>query len=174
MFLAALLLAAMQAQSDETAPDPTAPGLTTCAPETFDAAIACLDQHLPAQTKATLRRDGAIEAHFGLGMWLRNNWGLWRGGALAVDMRRLGFAHPDDMSATILDGFVARLRDQPFDLTRRAAEYRSYWQQAEATTALFDEACRTRTRVPAGRGLVAVCTEENGMNFMRFETQEGN
>ena len=41
--------------------------------------------------------------HFGIGMWMRNNWGLWGGSRLQkyfIDKR--GFMQPDDMSSYIL------------------------------------------------------------------------
>jgi hypothetical protein len=43
-----------------------------------------------------------VDSHFGLGMWIRNNWRLWRGGKLANDLKSKGIFHPDEMSATIL------------------------------------------------------------------------
>ncbi|MHA4893704.1 DUF6794 domain-containing protein [Pedobacter sp. PWIIR3] len=39
---------------------------------------------------------------FGMGMWMRNNWGLWGGSRLSVYMRQRGFKDPDFMSSTIL------------------------------------------------------------------------
>lgn len=110
--------------------DPIAEALIKCAPASYEAAVACLNSHLPAETKATLKKMGAVGAHFGLGMWIRNNWGLWKGGKLGRAMNELGFRHPDDMSASILDGLVAKLRGEPFDLSARAAEYDAYWKRA--------------------------------------------
>lgn len=26
-----------------------------------------------------MRKDELFQLHFGLGMWIRNNWGLWKG-----------------------------------------------------------------------------------------------
>ena len=106
--------------------------LKRCAPRTYEAAVECLDKILPPEHQAALAApDGAIEAHFGLGMFLRNNWGLWHEGPLYSSMRAMGFTHPDDMSGAILDGFAARERGEsytpaPPDPAKQQAE----WDQA--------------------------------------------
>lgn len=41
-------------------------------------------------------------AHLSLGMWLRNNWGLWGDSRLATYFEEQGIHHPDDMSGVIL------------------------------------------------------------------------
>ncbi|MFB6342771.1 DUF6794 domain-containing protein [Saccharicrinis sp. FJH62] len=43
-----------------------------------------------------------IRFHFGLGMWIRNNWGLWGGSRLQLYMQKRGIEHPDSMSGVIL------------------------------------------------------------------------
>ncbi|MBO4232603.1 MAG: hypothetical protein J5862_05150 [Bacteroidales bacterium] len=40
--------------------------------------------------------------HLALGMWIRNNWGLWAGSRLATYFYKQGIQHPDDMSGMIL------------------------------------------------------------------------
>lgn len=40
--------------------------------------------------------------HFGLGMWLRNNWGLWGGSRLQQYFIKKNIDHPDNMSGIIL------------------------------------------------------------------------
>jgi len=103
--------------------------LKRCAPLTYEAALVCLDTVLPPEHQARLAApDGTVKAHFGLGMWIRNNWGLWQQGPLYRSMQTYGFAHPDDMSGAILEGFAARERGEPFDVATRAKEYR---QQGE-------------------------------------------
>lgn len=46
-----------------------------------------------------------IAYHFGLGMWMRNNWGLWGGSRLQQYMIKRGILHPDSMSAEILEQY---------------------------------------------------------------------
>ena len=46
-----------------------------------------------------------IAYHFGLGMWMRNNWGLWGGSRLQQYMISRGVLHPDSMSSEILEQY---------------------------------------------------------------------
>ncbi|MCB2411162.1 DUF6794 domain-containing protein [Hymenobacter lucidus] len=71
-------------------------------------------------------------AHFGLGMWMRNNWGLWRGGPLAKHFNTLGVYHPDDMSGIILTTYYRALRQQDWQLDQQVQRYQAYWQAAAA------------------------------------------
>jgi len=57
-------------------------------------------------------RSETISYHFGLGMWLRNNWGFWGGSRLQQYLIKKGFRHPDDMSATILKFYYDWLNEQ--------------------------------------------------------------
>lgn len=41
--------------------------------------------------------------HFGFGMWLRNNWDLWKGSRLSKYFNSIGVYHPDDMTGIIFD-----------------------------------------------------------------------
>ena len=68
--------------------------------------------------------------HFGLGMWVRNNWGLWGGSRLAKWFNALGIEHPDDMSAIILDSFWRHLNDQPIKMAEQVTYYKQYWLEA--------------------------------------------
>ncbi len=66
-----------------------------------------LDKLLPESDKNKIRslpnRDDTVAYHMGLGMWMRNNWGLWAGSRLQKYMMDHGVGHPDDMSGVILD-----------------------------------------------------------------------
>jgi hypothetical protein len=120
--LAALLVA--PATPAEQSGKQVAQALKKCAPKTYEGALDCLDKILPVKEQAALAApDGAIAAHIGLGMFIRNNWDLWQQGPLYRSMHSLGFVHPDDMSAAILDGFAARERGEAFDVSKKPAEY---------------------------------------------------
>jgi hypothetical protein len=71
-----------------------------------------------------------IRYHFGLGLGMRNTWGLWAGGPLAKHLNSLGFHHPDDMSAVILETFWCKRHNKDFRLEERAASYAAYWKAA--------------------------------------------
>ena len=87
-------------------------------PNTIDEAHVQLEQFLSSEIRAEI---DAMESekdmasfHFGLGMGLRNGWGLWKGGPLAQHMRELGFNHPDDMSGVILSTFWCKRHGEKF------------------------------------------------------------
>jgi hypothetical protein len=105
-------------------------------PQTLEEAVGqlqkvhsdSLKQRIAAQTEAEF----TAGAHFGVGMWMRNNWGLWRGGPLAQHFHTLGIYHPDDMSGIILTCYYRTLRGQDWQLGQQAQFYRDYWQAAAA------------------------------------------
>lgn len=65
-----------------------------------------LDMLLSPQDLRTIKNyensNEMIKLHFGLGLWIRNNWGLWCGSRLQKYCLQRGLQHPDDMSGTIL------------------------------------------------------------------------
>lgn len=69
-----------------------------------------------------------IEYHRGLGMWMRNNWGLWAGSRLAKYFNGIGVFHPDDMSGIILDSFWRHLHARPVELEKQVAYYQRFWK----------------------------------------------
>ena len=76
-------------------------------PRNIEECFHQLDTMLSASERNTIRnyssREKTIDLHFGLGMWLRNSWGLWGGSRLQTYLFKRGIKHPDDMSATILE-----------------------------------------------------------------------
>ena len=57
-------------------------------------------------------RNETISYHFGLGMWLRNNWGLWGGSRLQQYFFKKEIKHPDSMSGIILKFYYDWLNEQ--------------------------------------------------------------
>lgn len=55
------------------------------------------------EMKAKTKREDMIDYHFGLGMWMRNNWGLWGGSRLQKYFTDRKVNHPDDMSSVVLE-----------------------------------------------------------------------
>ena len=132
LFAAVLAIPSLAAEKSAKSEKQLARELKRCAPPTYEAAIECLDKILPADHQAALAApDGALEAHFGLGMFLRNNWGLWQEGPLYSSMLAMGFTHPDDMSGAILDGFAARERGESYTPSPPdPAKQQAQWDQA--------------------------------------------
>ena len=65
-----------------------------------------------ARIKAMTKMTEMIQYHFGAGMWMRNDWGLWAGSPLYWHFWRKGLRHPDDISGYILRSFWCHLHDQ--------------------------------------------------------------
>ena len=53
--------------------------------------------------KSLKSKDELSSYHLGLGMWLRNNWGLWGGSRLQQYFFEKEIEHPDNMSGIILN-----------------------------------------------------------------------
>ena len=100
------------------------------APKTLDDALDHLHDKISSDDKLKIKHfkvDGS-DAHFGLGMWVRNNWGLWAGGPLRDEMFKVGLYHADDMSSCILDAFVCDIRGEDFNIEEKAKWYKEWWK----------------------------------------------
>lgn len=118
-------------------------------------AFALLDSSLSATERDTLRRwlpDSAVLYHMSLGMWLRNNGGLWRGGPVADSLRSRGLQHPDDMSQLILQAYGLYLNDLPIDVAVLVAKIppppTGYELLTSPSVAPGTQPSPTRERVP--------------------------
>jgi len=65
--------------------------------------------------------------HLGIGMWIRNNWGLWKGSHLAKHFNAMGIKHPDDMSGIILASYRAKLLNKKYDIDADIRMFKTYW-----------------------------------------------
>ncbi len=65
--------------------------------------------------------------HFGLGMWLRNNWQLWGGSRLSYYFNDMGIYHPDDISGIILTSYHRQLKGEDIKLEEQIKHYQDYW-----------------------------------------------
>ncbi len=78
-------------------------------PKDLGECFAELDKLLPEISKkemlALTKREDMIAYHMGLGMWMRNNWGLWGGSRLQTYFAVRRVNHPDSMSGVILDHY---------------------------------------------------------------------
>lgn len=85
-------------------------------PRNIEDCFTSLDSILwPKDRKGIINetnRDAMSKYHFGLGMWLRNNWGLWAGSRLQTYMEAHGVYHPDNMSGAILEYYYDHLHSQ--------------------------------------------------------------
>jgi hypothetical protein len=103
-------------------------------PKDLQDALRELDHMLPAEAKDKMKISYEQEGfgyHFGLGMWLRNNWGLWHGSRLAKHFNKLGVKHPDDISGIILDCYWRYLNGKPLDTEQLISKSRKAEREIE-------------------------------------------
>jgi hypothetical protein len=89
-------------------------------PKTLPAAVQyCLRNLNVGTLKEVAMSKSYADAHFGLGLWIRNELGLWKGNGDL--MEAIGCCHPDDASGPIFSALVAYLRRHPDWRSRRRA-----------------------------------------------------
>lgn len=67
--------------------------------------------------------------HMNLGMYIRNNWGLWKKeGDLYNMFVKMGLEHPDDMSGLILTSYYRQQKNLPIKITEEIKKYQDYWK----------------------------------------------
>ena len=76
--------------------------------------------------------------HFGLGMWLRNNWDLWAvkntpfwENTLVEYFNSIGIHHPDDMSGIILTSYHRHKNGKDINLEEQVKEYQTFWKNQD-------------------------------------------
>jgi len=134
LFLASICLSPVHAQNDSG--DRITPTLDpkskykVYVPKDLDDCFVELKKMLPSKVLNEMQvktEKEMIEYHFGLGVWLRNNWGLWGGSRLATYFKKIGLVHPDDMSGLILTTFWRHLHNKPLEVEKEIARYKEYW-----------------------------------------------
>ncbi len=111
-------------------------------PETLDEAIAALDEMIVEDLGWFMQSSVGLDPvdreqeftatrHHGIGRWMRNEWGLWRGSPLQTHLKGLGLTHADDMSSVILTCFIRKKLGIPFDIEGQVAHYKAYWAAIE-------------------------------------------
>lgn len=77
-------------------------------PETLYECFIVLDDMNIGDVDAWLKDnedDALARSHHGVGVWIRNHWGLWHGGKLKEWFESVEVKHPDDMSGIILTAY---------------------------------------------------------------------
>jgi len=107
-------------------PPPEPEGPAQAWPLTIAEAVDRLQSTLSQAVKdeiAAMPESDLLDLHFGLGMWVRNNFGLWENNLPLLDEcmktrfegrvdmpNRLVWMHPNDASGIIIRAFWGRLR----------------------------------------------------------------
>jgi len=100
-------------------------------PLKLDECFAELDKILSPEAIQEIMdcsEDDLSRFHFGLGMGLRNSWGLWEGSDLAKWFNEQGIFHPDDMSGIIINSYWRHLNDYPLMLKEQILDYQKFWE----------------------------------------------
>lgn len=98
-------------------------------PSNLDQALELLDE-LVKEDKNWLINNGSVSVHHGLGQWLRNNWSLWeKETPLVLWFNKIGVYHADDISALILEAFVAKLRNESYNMQATIDRFNKHWKK---------------------------------------------
>jgi hypothetical protein len=115
-------------------------------PKDLDECYAQLEKLLSKEDIAAMKSGAEKDMvlyHHGLGMWLRNNWGLWKGSRLSKWFNDKGIRHPDDMSGIILDSFWRHLNKKPIKLDEQIKHYQDYWKKHASSGPSANDAGQT-------------------------------
>ena len=122
-------------------------------PSTLEDALAILDLILSesdlARIDAMPSEEGMFEYHFSLGMWIRNEWGFWRGSPLAEYLAGFGFVEPDSMSGIVLAAFWCHRHHVTFDLKQRSALHRARLRELRELLERLDQMRETEVPDPS-------------------------
>ena len=104
-------------------------------PKNLDEAIIQLDKLFSDSLKQeiTLMDENEFRgrSHMSMGLWVRNNWGLWTEGELSQYFNTLGIFHPDDMSGIILTSYYRHLKNYDYELDKQIKNYQDHWKEAK-------------------------------------------
>lgn len=82
-------------------------------PVSVEQAVGVLLALLPEDEKAkiaVISQDDLISLHFGLGIWIRNNFGLWAINSALLSAS--GEHNPDDAAGVIIEALWRRLQEE--------------------------------------------------------------
>ena len=88
------------------------------------------DDSTKTKAKEWTEDEFSANAHFGFGMWMRNNWQLWGGSRLSKYFNDMEIYHPDDMSGIILDSYHRYLTGKETKIDEQVKYYQEYWKKA--------------------------------------------
>ena len=85
-------------------------------PNDIHDCVLALDKQLSDSLKKEIvkktKEDFCVNEHFGLGLWIRNNWQLWHLSRLYAYFREKGIIQPDNISSLILEEYYDYLKQK--------------------------------------------------------------
>ena len=101
-------------------------------PVNLEEAVQQLFKIIPDTTQQKVlsmtENEFITSSHFGLGMYIRNNWIYWGNRKLSKHFRSIGIFQADDMSGIILICYYRQLHDQEWKLEEQIKFYQLYWE----------------------------------------------
>ncbi|HHH53596.1 MAG TPA: hypothetical protein ENK91_08050 [Bacteroidetes bacterium] len=102
-------------------------------PKNLDECLSEIDKKLSEKDKKEIcemnEKEFIGSSHFGLGIGLRNSWGLWKKSRLVIHFNNMGIFHPDDMSGIILASYYRKLKGKKISLKKQVKYYKNYWEK---------------------------------------------
>jgi len=95
--------------------------------ECYNELNSMLDKKRIDKIKTISEKEFSTDSHFGMGLWIRNNWGLWKVSRLHLFFKANGIFHPDDMSGIILTSYHRNLKGTEVQLEKQIKYYQEYW-----------------------------------------------
>jgi hypothetical protein len=109
-------------------------------------------------------RDDLVDLHFGLGLWIRNNFGLWGGNTTLI--RDTGARDADDAGGVIIEALWNRLRE---DRSNMRASIRAIERHSPVVAIdlvhLFDAVRLLQSINTDPRSPIEIWSDEKGLNF---------
>jgi len=104
-------------------------------PQTIAEAFVVLDQRLTdAQRRefaGKAESEATVEAHMGLGMYIRNEWFRSGKSGLVGKLHDLGGRSLDDLSSMVLTSYWRHLNGKKLELEAQGECYRRWWQEQD-------------------------------------------
>src|ERR1041384_268286 len=106
---------------------PLAAAPKAAVPNTLDQAFVALDSLLSDQDRSAFmhkpERQAVLDAHFAVGMYIRNYWFRHGGSTLPGVLYRAGARSLDDMSSMVLTSYWRHLNAKPIKLKEQGSCY---------------------------------------------------
>lgn len=122
-------------------------------PNTPDEAFVALDSLLSAQDRRSFmhkpERQAVLDAHFAVGMYIRNYWFRHGGSTLPGVLYRAGARSLDDMSSMVLTSYWRHLNHKPIRLKEQGSCYKRWWREADRLEKEAKAQGRTSWTTPA-------------------------
>ncbi len=68
------------------------------------------------EIKSKSETEFLTNSHFNIGLWIRNNWGLWQGSRLYYYFETKGISEPDNISSIILTSYYRNIKGHKIKL----------------------------------------------------------